>query len=272
MNLYLLKSPRKMRPMELWDKKTFNQKKELASISSRKIHPGRYVRPGWGLDSFARFSALTEPNSVITGICYHMYGLGTGNNGFIEAKLIRRFLRQKEIYYGDIGVRVKMTDKGVTVWDVDPFVKQNPFVRGDVITSIAGHKIRNLTDFWMHTMDQTEGNWLDVEFTRSGKRLARNTYVAKRMGGGFVPDTFLERLGLELDDKLVVTRLIASEYDELKWLRSGDRLIQIDRNSVYNLADLKEAFTLSKGRDIHLLVERGDFQFFVRVRSEKKPY
>lgn len=58
-----------------------------------------------------------------------MLGLGVGGNGFIETKFIKRFLNQKEPYYGDIGVRLKENNKRLVVAQFDPFFPKNPFLK-----------------------------------------------------------------------------------------------------------------------------------------------
>jgi hypothetical protein len=269
LNLYLLKSPKILKPLTLWNRYKLTHKRLLALLN--QTHPTKGTIQAWrqGIHRWATFSKPTQKNSVLTGICYHMYGLGIGGNYFYETELIQRFLDSPNVYYGDIGVRLAQNKNTLEVLYVNPFIRNNPFKQGDLITHLDRKKVTKKM-FLDQIVDAKKNAHFPITLRRMGKKIETFAYIEDRYGGGFLPDTFLEKFGISINHHLMIQTLKPHAKSTLRWLKKGDKLISIDGMKIVHFSDIKVAFTHTKDPFIKLLFERNGFQFFINLPSEKR--
>lgn len=193
-----------------------------------------------------------------------MLGLGVGGNGFIETKFIKRFLNQQEPYYGDIGVRLEEHHKRLVVAQFDPFFPKNPFLKNDEILAINDYKIRSLVEFEWVVSNLSYQSLAKVKIKRNHQIKEVTLKVNKRYGGFLLKDTFLERYGIALDERFIITKIGAHLPKGLDFLKLGDRILWVNHKSVaFNPKALREALSAPK---IELLVWRQGFEFYIKVR------
>jgi len=95
----------------------------IAVVDKTSAKEGRIIKRQIGLDQFASFTSKIKTPAILTNSCCSLEGLVTPR-GIIEKAYIKRFISQKDIRYGDIGIRVKDTKKGIQVISYDPFMKK----------------------------------------------------------------------------------------------------------------------------------------------------
>ncbi len=266
LGLYLFYSKKKLHPVKLKDTKSLALGEWLASMSDDSMYIGNFAKRGSGLESFYEHNAKVEPNSMIVCLCCQVYGLGVGDNRFIPTKLIKRFLNAKEIFYGDIGARFAKRGKDIVVMRVDPFYPDNLLKIGDIIKKINGKKVKSLNDVKDVILFSKREDFVTLEFLRKNVLHKSKLKIYKRFGGGVLSDTFLERKGLFFDKDLKIKWINKNSYAQKAGLKIGDRLLQINQKNVKSEDDIKRVLSKVKTKDINLLFDRNDFQFFVKVK------
>ena len=214
-----------------------------------------------GLNNFAHFSEEFSTPMILTNSCCALEGLVTPE-GIIEKEYLQRFINSKESTYADIGVRVEDMDSFVIVKSIDPFMKNNPFKKGDCIISLDGKKVKSSASFMRDVLFAKLGSSHKVTIKRDSKVLKLNVESQKRAGGGYVSDTFLEAKGLWFSKELQIIKI--DKPQKAYGLKLGDKLLQVNGVIVNNKQDVMESISDFK-EFAFLLFERDNFQFFIRV-------
>jgi len=259
LSLYLIEEPFSFAyPFEL------NMRLQLgtAVVTQNGSCEGKFLSRQIGLNIFANYGAKLTTPAIIMSSCCWLEGLVT-KRGVIQKNYLRHFLKSKNTFYGDIGIRVEQNTKSVSVLAIDPFVKSNPFKKGDTIFSFDGKKVRNAAWLMEHILFSNLGSKHHVKVKRAGKILTFSVTTQKRYGGGFVSDTFLESRGLYFDQQLRLTKV--SGFLKNYGLKNRDRLIQVNGVSVKNQKELRENIENFKNYS-SLLFERDGFEFFVNIK------
>lgn len=259
LSLYLVKetSPFKY-PFDI------NMKLELQSavVTQNGSCEGRFTRKQIGLNSFAKYSQKVTPPSIITNSCCSIEGIVTAL-GIIQKEYILHFMKSKSTFYGDIGIRVDEKSNSVIVRASDPFMKNNPFQRGDRVLEFDGKRVVNAASLMQKILFSDLDTIHSVKIQRGSDITIFHVATKKRFGGGFVSDTFLESRGLYFDSKLRLTKITGSFKNY--GLVLGDRLIQVNGVKVKTQEELRsymENFTDYSS----LLFERNHFEFFVNIK------
>lgn len=243
----------------------------LATISAKEVKKGKITARQSGYLNYAKFSSPLAQNSVIGNICYQIYGIGVGGNGFLEKKYIDRFLNVGASY-SDIGVRFDMNVKKPLVRLIDPFFPNNPFMVGDEIVSVNGKKVGSVLDtIWIIT-NLTQNTSAKIAFKRDGKVHTISIKPDKMYGGLLLSDTFLERFGVAFGEDLEVLSLNDSGHLRLGFLKEGDKIVWINKKEA-NIHNIKELLSNSQsdeelqqyGGKIQLLIHRGEAEFFIKI-------
>lgn len=277
--LYLLALPKTQQSYELLplDTRTLNDKK-LAIISANHAPSiGHITKRQNGFIDYAGFSNATSQNSVLGNICYQIYGLGVGNNGFIEKKYIDRFLNQKSTYYGDLGIRF-YSQKPIVSF-IDPFFPNNPFQPQDEITSINGVKVSNNGQIEWIISNLKKDSQAKVSIKRNGKPMTLLAKVNQRYGGFLLRETFLERFGITLNDEMIIQNINPSLAGRFNQLRVNDKILFINKNPIITQATdtahkrferLKMLFSQATFNEefdgkIQLLILRDGLEIFIKI-------
>ena len=186
LNLYLVE-----------DKKGFaypfkiNMKQQLgyAAVNATHAIEGKIVKRQIGLNSLAVYGEAIVYPSILTSSCCSLEGLVTPD-GVIEKEYLKRFITSKGSDYSDLGVRVNDEDGFVIVNAVDPYLKNNPFKKGDCIVALNSKKIRNSAAFMRSVLFSKVGSAQKVKVKRGKKFFTFELKSYKRYGGGYISDTF----------------------------------------------------------------------------------
>lgn len=240
--LYILKVPKTKFSYHFLNIDNFAKTNELASIGLNFNAKGKIVKNQTGFIDYAKFSSKVPLNGTISNICYQIYGLGVGENHFIDKVYLNRFLNEKSPYYGDIGIRVIQEKGNVFVYEIDPFFSDNPFMLGDVILSIDGKKISTYQQFEWLISNAAYNKALKVEIIRDDQKMTLNPIVNQRYGGFLLPDTFLERFGISVNNDLEIIKynqkMDFQKYNSDSWFKLGDKIIWINGQPILNQANL----------------------------------
>ncbi len=225
----------------------------LAGVNASSAVGGVVVSSGKGIFDLARFSKPLPKDSVISNICFQIYGFYAYDNYFVPKALIDRFLSQKGGIYGDIGVRIiessqsqnlalqnpanpkssqttnPKSQKSIIVEQVDIFFPNNPFLPKDRIISINGESVKSSVDFEWKVANLSPNSTAKIAIMRYGKPQTLEVKVLHRQGGGLLSDTFLERFGVWLDENLVIRSMKTPLPFNLSLLSEGDQLLWIDK-------------------------------------------
>jgi len=251
------------------DKKNFkhpfiiNSKLSLgtAAINNEIVTEGKILKKQIGLNSFASYSEPLFAPSILLNSCCALEGIVTPN-GIIEKEYLERFLKIKKVSYADIGIRVVDEKKLIIVNASNPFMKNNPFKKDDCILELNGKKVKNSATFMRDILFSKIGSTHKIKIKRDSKVLTLSVKSQKRVGGGFLSDTFLEFLGISFDKN---ANIIKIEKKALKYqLKLGDKFLGINGENIKSEEDILEILAKSK-KSSHLLFQRGQFQFFVTV-------
>ncbi|MDX1809117.1 MAG: PDZ domain-containing protein [Sulfurospirillaceae bacterium] len=265
LDLYLFYSKKELKPIEFKDTSKLALGEWLASIGSNSLYIGNFAKKGSGIDMLYSLNSKVEPNSMITCLCYKVYGIGVGNGKFIPSRLITRFIKSKNIYYGSIGARFEKIGEEIYVTFVNPFHPGNKLKVGDIIRKIDGKRLDTMDDLERYILFSHQNKTVEVEFTRNGIFKKEKFKIYKRKCGGELSDTFLESEGMYFDKKLNIKMIEKNSFASKYGLKVGDKLLQVDGKSVKNQDDVKRYLSKMSKKDIHLLFDRNDFQFFVKV-------
>ena len=212
-----------------------------------------------GLDhlGYAKTKKIIAP---IVSKCCKVYGVNTPS-GIIEYPYLKRFLKDKDTVYSDIGIRVKDKNRQIIIVAIDPFHKKG-LKRGDIILSFDGHEVKSSASLMQDILFSTINSSHTLKIKRIGivKTLKLQTY--KRFGGGFISDTFLEQKGIYLRDGLEIDHL--SDNAKKYSLKNGDKILQVNGYDVKTEEDIRHF--ISEYKDfVMLLIQRDGFQFFVKI-------
>ena len=233
----------------------------IAAVNDKMSLEGKIVKNQVGLNLFAKFNEPLFLPSILTNSCCALEGIVT-KKGIIQKEYIKRFLYTKNTAYSDIGIRVKNSKGLVLVSASDPFMKVNPFKKGDRILELDGKKITRASSFMRSILFAKIGSVKTVKIKRGSKTLTFRVKSQKRYGGGFISDTFLEQKGIYFNEAMNITR-IEKKFKNYG-LHVGDKLIQVNGKRVKNQQELMEYIADFKDYS-SLLFERDGFQFFIHV-------
>ena len=233
----------------------------MASVDEKIAIEGRIVKKQVGLNSFATFSEPLFTPALLLNSCCALEGIVT-SRGIIQKRYIERFLKNDKVSYSDIGIRVKDKNKLVIVNVTNPFIENNPFKNEDCILLFDGKKVKSSASLMQKILFSKVGSLHVVKIKRDNKIKILKVKSFKRVGGGYLSDTFLEFLGISFDKNLFIIKIEnkAQKYG----LRLGDQLLQINFKNVTNKKDILKKISQSKN-SFYLLFEREKFQFFIKL-------
>lgn len=243
---------------------TFNMKPQpfTALIDNKKIIEGKFLQREIGLNTFASYTNRTTKTALVMSKCCALEGVNT-SRGIIEKEYLKRFAASKTSNYGDIGVRL-IDEKGfVIVSASDPFMKNNPFKRGDCIVAFNGEKVKSASRLMQKILFSKIQSKNSVKVKRDDKFHTFKVVTDKRYGGGYISDTFLERKGIYFDKTLHIVKL-EKEFENYG-LKVGDRLLKLNAVKLNNQEQLR--LYLENFKDYSMMLfERDNFQFFVKIK------
>jgi len=265
LNLYLFQSKKTLKPIRLKSTHALKLGEWIAGMDDTSLYAGNFAKSGDLLDSFYLQNAKLEENSIISCLCCEVYGLGIGAGSFIGSEYIKRFINNKDIYYGDIGVRFTRHTTNFLVKSIDPFYPNQLLQVGDRILKINGKKITSLKQLNQMILFSKPKSIVTIELLRGKYKLKRSLVVRPRKGGGYLSDSFLEEKGIFFDKEMKIIEITKKSFGEKSGLKIGDKLMQIDHKKIQSQNDIKTYLSNLKAKEAQLLFDRHDFQFFVKI-------
>lgn len=232
----------------------------LASVNNTTAIELKIKKRQVGLNQFALANTPLQKRAILTNSCCSLEGIVT-ERGIIEKVYIKRFIDKKDIRYADIGIRVKDSPKGVIVTSHDPFMKKNPFQKGDYILSFDGHRVKDAARLMRKILFARIGSTHNVKIKRCNKIINIKVRNQERLSGGYKVETYLDNYGLTFDINLRIIKI--DKTKKSYGLLIGDRLMQVNTHKVSKQEDVMKHISDFKYHP-KLLFERNDnFQFFV---------
>lgn len=238
-----------------------NSTKKLAGILPASVTEGKILSEQIGLNRLAKFSKPLKRSTLVSDSTCGIVGISTGD-GVIGREYIRHFLSSEKLIYGDAGIR--LTDEnGVCVSARNPFLKNNPFESGDIIVQMDGKKTESAAQVSRDILLSQPQSSHDFIVLRDAKELKLKTEFQTRLGGGLLPETFLETTGFWLDENLVLKKDNA-DYA----LKKGDKLMYVMSDRVTTPADVRRVLSQkdpNQNMRTVLLFQRDGFDFFIHL-------
>jgi len=258
LSLYIIEDTKKFKyPFKI----NYNLSLEVMGADNSRTVKGKIVKKQLGLESFAIFSQPLSTPSLILNSCCDLEGIVT-ERGIIEKEYIDRFIKIKNVSYGDFGIRVKDENSVVVVKESNPFIKLNQFKAGDIILELDAKKVKDSASFMRNILFSLIGSAHSVKIKRGSKTLTLRAITQKKVGGGYQDDVYLEFLGIQFDKKLFIVKI--EKKAQHFGLKIGDRLLQADTKDIKDADDIFDKTDKVKN-SLNLLFERDHFQFFVKV-------
>jgi hypothetical protein len=232
-----------------------------ASVDNNSATEGRIEKRQTGLNNFASFSESVNTPSLLLNSCCALEGIVTPQ-GIIEKEYIEHFLETKEVLYGEIGIRVEDKEKLALIKYINPFIKNNPFKVDDIIISLDCKKIKYSDVFMRKILFSKIGSMHTIVIKRLNKLHTFKVQTIKRLGGGYLSDTFLELKGLYFDENLRLIKILKNfnSYG----LHIGDKLLMVNKKYVHNQTELRKNISAFNDKAL-LLFERNGFDFFINI-------
>lgn len=234
----------------------------LAAVNKKTAIEGKIRKRQIGLSEFAKFNENMKYPSILTNSCCSLEGIMTPK-GIIEKAYLKRFIKTKDVRYGDIGIRVKDTKRGVVVNSIDPFMKNNPFKKGDYILAFDGKKVKYSFALMQKILFSKIDSVHNVKIKRDKKALNIKVKSQKRVSGGYKIETYLEQYGLTFDKNLYIIGI--DKTKKYYGLKIGDKLFKVNSKSVSKQEDVMKYISDFKLHPTLLFERNHNFQFFVNM-------
>jgi len=278
----------------------------IVSAKGRNIGQGPYdnfIQTDASINPGNSGGPLINLRGEVVGINTAIFSQSGGNIGIgfaIPSNAIKELLPQLrdkgKVVRGFIGASVqKLSPEIAESLGINPargalvadLVKGGPAERagvktGDVIVEFDRRPIKDSTDLPQQVARVAPGTAVQVKIIRDGKETTlpltvgemKETEVAAAAQEGELGLTvqpltpqLAENLGLERKDGLVISAVKPGSAAEEAGLRSGDVVVEINRQPVKNLADYnREIARNEKAKSVLFLVRRGQNSLFLALK------
>lgn len=274
-NLYLFDSPKPLIPVKLKATTEMKLGEWLVSMTDSSLVAVNASKIGKSGNELFEFGGVGEPNSLVGGLCCEMYGLGIGDKFFISSEELDRFIKGQSASFSELGVRVVDGNESVVVDFVDPNFKDAKLKAGDKITLLNGKKVSNITEFADALKTFKDLTKVSAQIQRDNAWIEENILapkpIVKKVEPKKIPlpekkkESYLQGKGFKFDTELRIKDIARGSFAEKSGLKVGDRLIQVDQLPVERMAEADAYLEKNRTREISLLFDRDDFQFFVTL-------
>ncbi|NOQ32018.1 MAG: PDZ domain-containing protein [Helicobacteraceae bacterium] len=239
--------------------------KEVALIDGKVIQSGKVLTKQVGLNYLATFSVKLKAPSIISTVCCNLNALVT-SRGLIQKAYLENFLKMKKVVYAEAGFRVKDYKSKVIVTSVTPFMKNLDVKIDDHILTLDSLKILNSNTLMKQILFAKINSTHTFKIKRNKKIKTIKIKYDKRYGGGLIPDTYFEKLGVLFNRDLSVKKVGSNKL--FTGLVKGDKLKEINFKKVYTFKNIREEIATSSEM-IKLLFDRKGFTFFISIDLDK---
>jgi len=275
-NLYLFDSPKPLVPVKLKSTSELKLGEWLVSMTDNSLIAVNASKIGNSANELFEFGGVGEVSTLVGGLCCEMYGLGIGDKFFIGSEALKLFIDGKTASFQELGVRIVDGNESVIVDFVDSNMKEAKLKMGDVITRLNGKSVKNVAEFAdalrglkdlskVSAQLQRNNAWME-ENLLAPKPLPKKEEAKKKMPTPQVKKvSYLQSKGFTFDTNLRIKEITRGSFAEQSGLKVGDRLMQVEQQPVERLTEADAYLSKTRNRDVSLLFERDDFQFFVTL-------
>ncbi len=237
--------------------------------------------------------ALVDLSGGLVGINTALYspaGVNVGIGFAIPANLVRsvvdQIIKHGVVQRGYLGIQVQdltsdlaeafnlSEDRGVVVVSVMPGAAVSGKIEsGDVIVAIGDKPVNGTGDFQSETATVFVGDELDLELVRGGERrkvsILIETDRLEKVDGAhlsaLLAGTELQNFSNDQEegDGVLVTGVSTGSGAEIAGLRQGDVIVDVNRQQVRDLRDLREAVRHNSGQILLRVYRSGRFGIIV---------
>jgi serine protease Do/serine protease DegQ len=229
---------------------------------------------------------LVGINSAIISRSGGNVGIGFAVPSEIAQSIMRQILDFGEVRRGLLGVTIQTIDKesasalgtevesGALVSRVVPgsAAEKAGLLVDDIIIKINDNKIDSSRDLMNSIGLKGSGESVEIEFVRDGRtrnviatldQQTNSLTVGANIHPGFAGAVFASA-SESSSDGIEVIEVETGSLAEQRDMRTGDIIIQVNRQSVRNLAQLQEI--AAESQILFLLVQRGDRALMLKIR------
>lgn len=274
-NLYLFDSPKPLTPVKLKSTSELKLGEWISSMTDNSIIAVNASKLGNGANDFFEFGGSGEVNTLVGCLCCEMYGLGIGDKFFIGSEALQRFIDGTSASFAELGIRVIDGNESVIVDFVDPNVKESKMKAGDVITRLNGKPVKNVAEFTELLKTMKDVTKISAQVQRNNAWMEENLMASKvpvpsKAKKVPVPEvkkeSYLQTQGFKFGTDMKIKEIVRGSLAEKSGLKVGDRLMQIDQIPIERLPEADAYLSKARNRDVSLLFDRDDFQFFVTLK------
>lgn len=275
-NLYLFDASKVLVPVKLKSTNELKLGEWLVSMTDNSLVAVNASKIGTHANEFFEFGGRGEVNSLVGGLCCEMYGLGIGDKFFIGSEALQNFIEGKSASFQELGVRIIDSNESVIVDFVDPNFKDAKLKFGDKITLLNGKKVSNVLEFTDALKTFKDLTKVSAQIQRDNAWIEENILapkpIIKKVDPKKIPlaqvkkESYLQAKGFKFDNDLRLKDIIRGSFAEQSGLKANDRLIQIDQLPVERIAEAEAYLSKTRNREVSLLFDRDDFQFFVTMK------
>jgi len=271
-HLYLFESAKPLTPMKLKSTSELKLGEWLVSMNETALNVVNASKIGRDSQALFEFGGIGEPNSIVGGLCCEMYGLGIGDKYYIGSEALKNFMEGKVASYYDLGARFVEGNESIFVDMIDSNTSKTKLKVGDKITALNGRHVKTLPEFHEAFMQAKMTSKLSATMERNNAWVEENIFVLPpkpepKPKKVVVPKvTYLESKGFSFSPQLILNEPKRASGAEQSGLKAGDRLLQINDMKVESKAEADAYMDKNRHKELNLLFDRNDFQFFVTLK------
>lgn len=289
LGLYLVASDTKLEPVKLSDETKAKKSDWLSSTSeANSTLYGHLKSMGERLGEPDTLTFEPASTLAILSACCNLRGISIGGGKFIPSRYLKHFMAYQDVYYGDVGAVFEMNETKFIVKSVDQLGRGQALLSSDEILSINGEKFKSLREFNERILFAKKGEILTFEVLRDGevhkfdiavsndkdiidkniKEVKQKPEVKEIVKSAQIVNTakdFFKLQGITLDKNLVVKKVDSGSKAAKFGIKSGDKLLQIDKSEVKTYKEALNLTSKEKSQNL-LLFRRGEFDFFYKAR------
>lgn len=270
-NLYLFESTKALTPIKLKSTEALKLGEWLASMTENSLQVANASKKS-DTNTFFEMGGQGDVGSIVGGLCCEMYGIGVGDKYFIGSTALMQFIDGKSASYVDLGARFIEDNGSIIVDAIDTTPGKSKLKVGDKITALNGKKINTLAQLDERVMQGKKESKLSASIERNNAFVEENIFVSapvvKPVVKKVIPkkESYLTTKGFTFLNNLMLKEPVYASTAQKSGLKEGDRLIQVNEHRVETLVEAENYIQKSREKEISLLFERQDFQFFVTLK------
>lgn len=306
LGLYLIKMPTTLIAPFMMDEKDMKTDMWVNVLEDNATQTGHIKSLAGNLGEFDELSYSADKKGLLLCDCCLMVGIAKGGEKFIGNRYLRHFIKYNDVYYGDIGAVFDDASNELAIKSVYPFgLASKKMQAGDKILSVNEIVPKDLRELNEMVLFAPKGSVLRFEILREDKKQVvdielpkdqdsdKNEHEAvkiaieKALTNKTQNDTNTTKIvkitqspkpkklneydilekdyGFRLNKDMFITAIRPNSPANIAGFEVGDLVMQVGKKPVKSAKQLQD--NLNNYRLNHILVERENFQFFIRLKK-----